>query len=233
MQLDQILYYNYIIDHFRMGVGFRVEWKEYKLFDQCMTGRYMYDKDSLSFQIEAAIRGTITCDVEKDDTSGLRDLVRGLVESVIENFNMKYSGIVMRTITGVHQDPGDGMVMKTVKERNPNWFNFNRVGGKCDYYCHLYIDKVIWSFNQIETRDFVSLDHTCSLAHKASVKIAASIVGNCPGVWCRKKTEKNWKEAIRKLGLPETLRDRVMTTLKWMNWAGILYQDFNFEGWYG
>ena len=216
-----------------MGVGFRVEWREYKWFDQCMSGRWMYDKDSLSFQIEAAIRGAITCDIEKDDTSGLRDLIRGLVENVIENFNMKFSGIVMKTITGVQQDQGDGMVMKTIKRRNPNWFNFNRVGSECDYYCHLYIEKVIWSFSQIETRDFVSLDHNCSLAHKASVKIASSIVGNSPGLRCRKKTEKNWKRAIRKIGLPETLRDRVMSTLKWMNWAGILYQDFEFEGFYG
>ena len=186
----------------------------------------MSDKDSLSYQIEAAICRTITCDIEKDDTSGLRDLVRCSVESVIENFNTKFNGIVMKTVTGVHQEQSDGMVMKTVKERNPNWFNFNRVGVHIsDYYCHLHIDQVIWVFNQIETRDFVSLDHNCSLAHKASVKIVASIIANSPGLWNRRKPKKSWKRAIQKLGLPETLRDRVATTLKWMNWAGILYQD--------
>ena len=216
-----------------MGVGLRVEWRDYKWFDERMSGRWMYDEDSLSFQIEVAIRGIITCDIEKDDTSGLRDLVRGSVENVIQNFNTKFNGIVIKTITGVYQEQSYGMVMKTVKERNPNWFNFNRVGGKCDYYCHLHIDKVIWAFNQIETRDFVSLDHNCSLAHKASVKIVASIIANSPGLWNRRKPKKSWKRAIQKLGLPETLRDRVATTLKWMNWAGILYQDFNFEGWYG
>ena len=215
-----------------MGVGLRVEWRDYKWFDERMSGRWMYDEDSLSFQIEAAIRGIITCDIEKDDTSGLRDLVRCSVESVIENFNTKFNGIVMKTVTGVHQEQSDGMVMKTVKERNPNWFNFNRVGVHIsDYYCHLHIDQVIWVFNQIETRDFVSLN--CSLEHKASVKIAASIVSNSPGLWCRKKTEKNWKRTIWKLELPEILKERVMTTLKWMNWVGISYQDFNFEAWYG
>ena len=153
----------------------------------------MSDKDSLSYQIEAAICRTITCDIEKDDTSGLRDLVRGLVESVIENFNTKFNGIVMKTITGVHQEQSDGMVMKTVKERNPDWFKFQRARpikarpGQCNYYCHVHIDKVMRSFNQIETRDFVSLN--CSLEHKASVKIAASIVSNSPGLWCRKKTD--------------------------------------------
>ena len=197
----------------------------------------MSDKDSLSYQIEAAICRTITCDIEKDDTSGLRDLVRGLVESVIENFNTKFNGIVMKTITGVHQEQSDGMVMKTVKERNPDWFKFQRARpikarpGQCNYYCHVHIDKVMRSFNQIETRDFVSLN--CSLEHKASVKIAASIVSNSPGLWCRKKTEKNWKRTIWKLELPEILKERVMTTLKWMNWVGISYQDFNFEAWYG
>ena len=197
----------------------------------------MSDKDSLSYQIEAAIRRTITCDIEKDDTRGLRDLVRGLVESVIENFNTKFNGIVMKTITGVHQEQSDGMVMKTVKERNPDWFKFQRARpikarpGQCNYYCHVHIDKVMRSFNQIETRDFVSLN--CSLEHKASVKIAASIVSNSPGLWCRKKTEKNWKRTIWKLELPEILKERVMTTLKWMNWVGISYQDFNFEAWYG
>ena len=197
----------------------------------------MSDKDSLSYQIEAAICRTITCDIEKDDTSGLRDLVRGLVESVIENFNTKFNGIVMKTITGVHQEQSDGMVMKTVKERNPDWFKFQRARpikarpGQCNYYCHVHIDKVMRSFNQIETRDFVSLN--CSLEHKASVKIAASIVSNSPGLWCRKKTEKNWKRTIWKLELPEILKERVMTTLKWMKWVGISYQDFNFEAWYG
>ena len=197
----------------------------------------MSDKDLLSYQIEAAIRRTITCDIEKDDTRGLRDLVRGLVESMIENFNTKFNGIVMKTITGVHQEQSDGMVMKTVKERNPDWFKFQRARpikarpGQCNYYCHVHIDKVMRSFNQIETRDFVSLN--CSLEHKASVKIAASIVSNSPGLWCRKKTEKNWKRTIWKLELPEILKERVMTTLKWMNWVGISYQDFNFEGCYG
>ena len=145
-----------------MGVGLRVEWRDYKWFDERMSGRWMYDEDSLSFQIEVAIRGIITCDIEKDDTSGLRDLVRGSVENVIQNFNTKFNGIVIKTITGVYQEQSYGMVMKTVKERNPNWFNFNRVGGECDYYCHLHIDKVIWAFNQIETRNFVSLEHNCN-----------------------------------------------------------------------
>ena len=208
-----------------MGVGLRVEWRDYKWFDERMSGRWMYDEDSLSFQIEVAIRGIITCDIEKDDTSGLRDLVRGSVENVIQKFNTKFNGIVIKTITGVYQEQSYGMVMKTVKERNPNWFNFNRVGGECDYYCHLHIDKVIWAFNQIETRNFVSLGHNCSLAHKASVKIVASIIANSPGLWNRRKPKKSWKRAIQKLGLPETLRDRVATTLKWMNWVGILYQD--------
>ena len=218
-----------------MGVGFRVKLIKYAFqFDACMSGRrYMSDKDSLSYQIEAAICRTITCDIEKDDTSGLRDLVRGLVESVIENFNTKFNGIVMKTITGIHQEQSDGMVMKTVKERNPNWFKFHRARpgqgkarpGQCNYYCHVHIDKVMRSFNQIETRDFVSLGRNCSLAHKASVKIVASIIANSPGLWNRRKPKKSWKRSIQKLGLPETLRDRVATTLKWMNWAGILYQD--------
>ena len=103
-----------------MGVGLRVEWRDYKWFDERMSGRWMYDEDSLSFQIEVAIRGIITCDIEKDDTSGLRDLVRGSVENVIQNFNTKFNGIVIKTITGVYQEQSYGMVMKTVKERNPN-----------------------------------------------------------------------------------------------------------------
>ena len=209
-----------------MGVGFRVEWVDY---DQRKSGRWLFDNDSLSFQIEAAIRNTITCNIEKEDTSGLRELVRGLVENVIENYNTKFDGIVMKTITGLHQEHSNGMVIKTVKDRYPNWFNFNRAGGKCEYYCHLYIEKVMWSFNQIETRDFVSLDHNCSLAHKASVIIATSIITNFPGLKCGpmgpwaygKKTVKNWKGAIRKLGLPEILGERVMSTLIWMYWVGI------------
>ena len=209
-----------------MGVGFRVEWDDY---DQRMSGRWLFDNDPLSFQIEAAIRGTITSNIEKDDTSGLRDLVRGLVESAIENYNTKFDGIVMKTITGLHQEQSNGMVIKTVKDRYPNWFNFNRAGGKCEYYCHLYIEKVMWSFNNIETRDFVSLDHNCSLAHKASVIIATSIIANFPGLKCGpmgqwvygKKTVKNWKGAIRKLELPKILGERVMSTLKWMYWVGI------------
>ena len=35
-----------------MGVGLRVEWRDYKWFDERMSGRWMYDEDSLSFQIE-------------------------------------------------------------------------------------------------------------------------------------------------------------------------------------
>ena len=150
-----------------------------------------------------------------------------MVESVIENFNTKFNGIVMKTITGIHQEQSDGMVMKTVKERNPNWFKFHRARpfkarpGQCNYYCHVHIDKVMRSFNQIETRDFVSLGRNCSLAHKASVKIVASIIANSPGLWNRRKPKKSWKRTIRKLELPETLRERVASTFKWKNWAGI------------